>query len=297
MHKKQSLLLTASSISLALGLWACGSDSSSSSNDPDPVIDLGANSLGFLVDASDTLKVNFVGNAMTVDCDCSLAKDSLQVNYRHDGTTDTWAPFSAFSLAQLPLTITFNNPSSLEAVIDLQLILKRADGSSYTADDNLTALNKRVLSPQSSSSTTSSSSSTNGSSSSTVNSSSSAQSSSSGYDVTLSSGNWTGDYGIGIYTLSLQAGGAFTETIVPDAADGKCLDYSGTWTQSAGKLVLTRTLLYSNDKTSGKCPSMLGSAQSLTPQATDYPIVFTRADGTEIYLSVPDLGSFLLDTP
>ncbi len=290
MQKKYSLLLGATSLSLALGLWACGSDSSSSSNEPDPVIDLGANALGFLVDVSDTLKVTFVGNAMTVDCDCSLAKDSLQVNYRHDGTTDTWAPFSAFSLAQLPLTITFSNPSSLEAIIDLQLILKRADGSSYTADDNLPALDKRVLSPQSSSSAS-------GSSSSTVSSSSSAQSSSSGYDLTITSGKWTGDYGTGAYTLSLLAGGSFTETIVADATDGKCLDYSGTWTQSSGKLVLTRNLLYSNDKTNGYCPSMLGSAQSLTPQATDYPIVFTRADGTEIYLSVPDLGSFLLGTP
>ncbi len=258
-----------------------GCDSSSSTggkvSPENLILDISADSLGFDLGA-DTLFAFWVHDSLWLTRSGSGGLDSLIVNWRVAGESSSdYAKLGAASMADLPKIFSITFSASLRA--DIQLILKKKDGSRMVADTACRALQNRELGPGNPSSS----------------SSEPESSSSSGYTVLLTSGTWGGNYEGGTYELRLSDSG-FSEFIVADTADA-CVEYTGSWAQSEpNTLSLHRTERRIFQKSvNGLCTNW--SSGGPVDEDIDYRVEFMTQDGSTIYFTSPELGTFVLYPP
>lgn len=266
-----------------IALWFVGcSDTSavSHSEPPSPVLDLGPSAMGFDL-GDDTLKIQWSGSRLTVDTEGDVERDSLAFAWKLPGL-DEWHPMgNTVSLAQLPLSIDVSFSGTVTA--DFQITWIRSDGTRVVADSACDALTAYTIAAPGSSSSQGSSS-----SSSTVSSSSSA------IQVPISAGKWTGYYSsssaTGIYAFNLLADGTFSERFNLD-----CTEYTGSWTQVSSAFVLTRTRkIPGTVLTGGACGNWSNAGEALSGPPVTYPVEFLTTDGSEMRLTVPDVGTLEL---
>jgi len=269
-------------IALTLSLiLACGSNSSDSSTEADPVLDISADSMAFVLD-SDTLVAYWSETRLVVDTDTDLEGDSLAFYWRTTESNEDWKLLGTQSLAQLPLQINVSFSSTVTA--DFRLVHIAADGKRITADSACAALVGRKFYGSSSSSSTSSSSSQAPTSSS---------SSATGFDITLSNGTWKGSYSTatrkGTYSLKLETS-SYTESF-----SDSCLEYTGSWSQKYGTLTLTPTKRTRYQSTDTGCTNLADTTANLSGTPVPYPLTIMSEDGTTLYLEITGLGALTLD--
>ncbi|MDR1759614.1 MAG: hypothetical protein LBR60_03700 [Fibrobacter sp.] len=258
-----------------------GCDSSSGTEGGIPpenlILDISADTLGFDLGA-DTLFAFWSHDSLWLTRSLSGGLDSMILNWREAGSNSSdYSNIGAISVANLPKILAITFPASLTA--DLQLILVKKNGSRMVADTSCRALQDREFLVD-------------------ISSSSSAPESSSsiGYAVSLSSGNWLGDYEGGNYELLLRESQTFSELINADTAD-VCVEYTGSWVQSApNTLSLHRTERRSSQKSvNGLCLNW--SVGGAIEEDIAYLVNFMTPDGSNIYFTSPELGTFVLYPP